>query len=380
MTASKLKEKILKIRSHIIPTSRIMQKEFYVTIAKENFIRLLCLSIFYFLFELRIRLTLPPQKSDMLRMISTFIFYFQAFSILVAIWQIKKKKTLNGVFAQWYISIYCIIVLSWAVNVGLNQVLHTGSITMFILTLTVTSAFFYRRVLITLLTNFGFYFYFAYNMKYGLDITVLVRPGPQKVPRAVELYTTDAFLIAAISCIIGIIVFSLRLSVFYEKEALKELISKDAMTGVLNHHAICETLKTETLRANRYDLPMSVLIIDIDHFKAINDTYGHQFGDEVIVEVAKIMQENCRETDYIGRYGGDEYLIVLTNTKSDKALEICDRLRKSIEAKQFENSCTVTVSCGLKNHEDENDDELIKHADEALYQAKKNGRNRVFRF
>ncbi len=377
MTTGILKEKISKYKNRFIPSSKNMQKEFYTTIAKENFIRLLCLSIFYFLFELRIRLNLPPPKSEMLGIISTFIFYFQAFTILISIWQIRKKKPLNGIFAHWFISIYCILVLTWSVSVSLNQVLTTGSITMFILTLTATSAIFYRRILITLVTNFSFYIYFAYNMKYVLDAPV-IRPGPQKLPRMIELYIADAFLITAISCIIGIIVFRLRLSVFYEKKTLEELISKDAMTGVLNHHAICEVLKTETLRAKRYDLPMSVLIIDIDHFKTINDTHGHQFGDKVIVEVAKMMQLNCRETDFIGRYGGDEFLLVLTNTTNDKAYEICDRLRKSIEKITFDNSCTVTVSCGLKNHHDETDDELIKHADEALYQAKKNGRNRIF--
>lgn len=366
-----------ELQSLFILPSKPLKNEFYTTIAHENFIRVFFVSMFYLLFEIYLIVTVPQPLDDRLRIVSTFIVYFHIAAIVISVWYIKNREKVKVVSSQWIISIYCIVLLYWAVSVSLVQISRVGSITMFILTLTGTSALFYRKMLITLATNFGVYIYFSYNVRSAMEITLGRPPGPGRGPGIIKLYISDAFLITGICCILGLIIFRLRLSVFLEKKALEELALKDAMTGVMNHRSICDVLEKELHRSKRYDLPLSVLIIDIDHFKGINDTYGHQFGDQVIKQVAKLITINCRETDFVGRYGGEEFLVILTNTERDMALELCERLRDNIENVDFGNSCNVTVSCGLKNRIDETDEELIYFADKALYNTKAKGRNRV---
>jgi len=380
MKSSVYKTKILNLIDLLIPVSKTLRKEFYTKIAYENYIRLFFVSGFYLLFELYIINTVPNLPKDpYLRFVSTFILYFQMVAVIIALWNISHKNNINGVLSQWIISIYCILILYWAVTVSLNQMLRTGSITMFILTMTATSALFFRRTLITILTNLCFSIYFAYNMKGLISPPNTVGPVIRRGHEMTHLFRNDAFLITGLSCILGVIVFRLRLRVFRENKALEDLALKDSMTQLMNHKAICDTLKTEIQRSERYSLPLSILIIDIDHFKKINDTYGHQFGDEVIIEVANTISDTCRETDFVGRYGGDEFLVILTNTSNDLAGQLCERLRHRIQNIDFGFSAHVTISCGLKSYLNESEEEMISMADQALYHAKENGRNRFVR-
>lgn len=119
-------------------------------------------------------------------------------------------------------------------------------------------------------------------------------------------------------------------------------------------------------------------MFDIDFFKCINDTYGHQTGDVVLAEVASALKSAVRETDFLGRYGGEEFLVVLPETELEIALNIGERIRKNIEALSFsEKDLRVTISGGLKEFKQGDASDLIKEADELLYMAKRKGRNRV---
>jgi diguanylate cyclase (GGDEF)-like protein len=152
----------------------------------------------------------------------------------------------------------------------------------------------------------------------------------------------------------------------------------DGLTKVFNRNYLDKSLKHEVQRANRYKSYLSVIMVDIDHFKQINDSYGHQVGDVALVEVAKMIQENIRETDIYGRWGGEEFLIICPGTSVDQTLRLAEKLRVCIEAIRVRQVNKLTASFGVSGYSsDMSLDELLAKADSALYRSKEAGRNSV---
>ncbi|MEH2920958.1 diguanylate cyclase [Samsonia erythrinae] len=157
---------------------------------------------------------------------------------------------------------------------------------------------------------------------------------------------------------------------------------KDTLTLLLNRRFLPTILRHEISLAMHANSSLSIAMIDIDHFKAINDTYGHTTGDNILKKIAEILYENTRNSDYIFRYGGEEFMIVLIEMSKHAAYAIIERLRKRIQDHkiQLQNGevITITISAGIAVYRGHPDYEcLIKAADDALYQAKSNGRNRI---
>jgi len=173
---------------------------------------------------------------------------------------------------------------------------------------------------------------------------------------------------------------------------LREQLITDELTKILNRKGLMELLKPWArevgFQLNNTDRrkalvvrALSLVFVDIDHFKKVNDTYGHQAGDVALKNIAKILRENVREVDIVGRYGGEEMIIGLIGANSEDAKKIADQLRQKIAdtpIKSHDQIIKVTASFGVATlSADLNLDELIKHADEALYRAKNSGRNKV---
>lgn len=162
---------------------------------------------------------------------------------------------------------------------------------------------------------------------------------------------------------------------------LVETATRDTLTGLYNSRYFRESLTTEFERANRYETNLSLLMIDIDHFKSINDTYGHQTGDKVLSDVAKIFSRCTRKSDIICRYGGEEFTIIVPETDEEGARVTGEKIRLMIEGKEFITSnaqLRVTVSIGVATNENiKTEEDLLKAADEAMYRAKNSGRNQV---
>jgi diguanylate cyclase (GGDEF)-like protein len=163
---------------------------------------------------------------------------------------------------------------------------------------------------------------------------------------------------------------------------ISEQSARDGLTGLYNRRKLQEQLAVEYARVRRYGGDLSVLVLDIDHFKRVNDSFGHLVGDDVIRMVADISARTLRETDHVARYGGEEFVALLPSTNIDGAREAGERLRAEIERAEIAagaNLISVTVSVGASQLRAEHDDveELIQDADAALYQAKRTGRNRV---
>ncbi|ADR34299.1 response regulator receiver modulated diguanylate cyclase [Sulfuricurvum kujiense DSM 16994] len=167
-----------------------------------------------------------------------------------------------------------------------------------------------------------------------------------------------------------------------DKKRVEEISVTDQLTQLHNRMYLESSFAKEIKRAKRYHHLFAVIMIDIDHFKEVNDTYGHDVGDNVLVSISQILSENIRETDILGRWGGEEFLIICPHTSSLEAYNLAEKLRVSIETHPIDvigyKSCSFGVSVFDLN--DETFKEVLKHSDEALYVAKKSGRNRVVEY
>jgi len=166
------------------------------------------------------------------------------------------------------------------------------------------------------------------------------------------------------------------------QEELERLANIDPLTGLNNRGALLRRLDEEIKHAERYGEDLALIMLDIDHFKKVNDNYGHLMGDDVLEKLATLMRQGIRAVDAVGRYGGEEFIIVLSKTNLSRAQDVSERIRKMIEVaemKNFEGKVFhVTISLGIAGWEaGEEGNSLISHADKALYAAKGNGRNRV---
>lgn len=159
---------------------------------------------------------------------------------------------------------------------------------------------------------------------------------------------------------------------------LEALATLDALTGLKNRRVFQEQLDFQIALAIRTASPLSVLILDVDHFKYINDTFGHPTGDRYLQMLARILQQNSRDVDIVARYGGEEFAIILLNTNQIDAINVAEKLRRAVEAESWPNTA-ITISIGVSTLSDDVHDQLhlLSSADRALYLSKERGRNRV---
>lgn len=161
-------------------------------------------------------------------------------------------------------------------------------------------------------------------------------------------------------------------------KTLEYLATCDFLTGLSNRRMAQEVLAKQVAHTARHNRPVSVILFDLDHFKRVNDTFGHEVGDYVLKEVAGLMAQCLRAGDVLGRWGGEEFVVVCEGTVIGDATQMAERLRWTLESYPFDHVGTMTASFGVTSHADGDTPEtMLKRADEALYQAKVRGRNRV---
>jgi len=177
-----------------------------------------------------------------------------------------------------------------------------------------------------------------------------------------------------------------NLDLVVKNRNLSEVSSRDGLTGLYNRWYLIEKIDSEINRALRHGSPMSVLMLDLDHFKRINDTWGHSAGDEVLKAIGKLLKDSCRVYDVPGRYGGEEFCIVLPETRMGNTQVVAERIRQRLESTEVAcggDSVVVTASIGIAGMDEPASSEilspaaLIDRADRALYSAKSRGRNRI---
>jgi len=193
-------------------------------------------------------------------------------------------------------------------------------------------------------------------------------------------FSLVALLFVEVALIFGWRLSHRHLNTIIRKQThtLRELSRRDVLTGLFNRRAIEEYLKEEMGRFARNGSPFSVIMLDIDHFKNVNDTYGHNAGDDVLVKLGVIVLRIIRMTDRFGRWGGEEFILLLPETQSGDASILAERIRKQVAETKYDNALSLTVSLGVAEHRSEESlTMLLQRVDAALYRAKEEGRNRV---
>lgn len=191
----------------------------------------------------------------------------------------------------------------------------------------------------------------------------------------------DQWPIRELILITLVYILLLTIAIFFtrDKIRLNELANKDQLTDIYNRHKLIELSEREFRRSKRNGRVFSALILDVDHFKNINDTYGHAEGDLILKEIGKLFKNTLRAVDIYGRWGGEEFLIITPETSAKNALIIAERLRMAINSIETPLTKSTTVSIGIAEFklDEQSIDEVIHRADEALYCAKETGRNKV---
>ncbi|MDA3907498.1 MAG: sensor domain-containing diguanylate cyclase, partial [Sulfurimonas sp.] len=163
-----------------------------------------------------------------------------------------------------------------------------------------------------------------------------------------------------------------------DKKIIEKISETDKLTQIFNRIKLDDTLENEFNRFLRHKHIFSLIIMDIDHFKSVNDSYGHQIGDSVLIEFANILKEHCRKTDIVGRWGGEEFMIICIDTDINGATNLAENLRLNVEKFEFDIVKHKTVSIGVSQVKDsDNIETIIKRVDDYLYKAKESGRNKV---
>jgi len=231
-----------------------------------------------------------------------------------------------------------------------------------------------RRLLLT-----GSLIFFASSVALGLLYVI-----PEYVSRGetADMYLLLRFFLANIVYIFLLMV-GLRLNEQYIRlrtlaETMTHLAHTDSLIRIANRRELDSTIESEIKRIERHAQPLSAILFDLDFFKQVNDNYGHEAGDTVLKEIAIVVQAHLRRSDLLGRWGGEEFLVITPQTDSIQARTLAERLRKAIFSHPLEDVGTITASFGVAEyHPPESAEAWLKRADDALYAAKQGGRNQV---
>lgn len=218
-------------------------------------------------------------------------------------------------------------------------------------------------------------------INYSFVVYFLLKFHPNEVNLKVELINI-LFLATVLPwfSLIGSYITNLRLKITKAFERIEQLAVTDELTQVFNRRRLLEILKEQKALCDRSDHCFCICIFDLDHFKSVNDNYGHEAGDIVLKTVSTVIDENIRDIDCLARYGGEEFMLVLTHTQIREAMVFAERVRELTEDIRFEgmDDLSITISMGVTEYtHSESVQTMINRADTSLYQAKSNGRNRV---
>lgn len=185
-----------------------------------------------------------------------------------------------------------------------------------------------------------------------------------------------SFIVFLINIVLSIIIIFLIKR--HVKDALEEMVNNDSLTGIYNRRFFTEFLRSEIERSERYKKVFCLIMLDIDFFKKINDTYGHDVGDKILKELTSVIKSCVRKSDLFARVGGEEFAIIVPETDLEAAMQLAEKIRLKVAENIFTNDLKVTISLGVSQYLVQDDNNTIyKRSDNALYKAKANGRNRV---
>jgi diguanylate cyclase (GGDEF)-like protein len=214
------------------------------------------------------------------------------------------------------------------------------------------------------------------------ELIEVLRQGQQQGERVMECVVDEATYELHVSHVPNVNLVRIYVAdITHRKRDEKEiylLATTDGLTGITNRREFTAILTREVERTKRYDTPLALAMYDLDHFKLVNDIFGHDVGDDVLRTVTELVKENLRATDIVARWGGEEFMVLMPHTAMQGAENTAEKLRRAIAEHHFDKVDRLTVSLGVTIFELADDlDSLLKRVDNALYLAKKQGRNRV---
>ncbi len=207
------------------------------------------------------------------------------------------------------------------------------------------------------------------------QLNIEIKKQNENLVKKEGVISTQKGVIAILLVLFAVIIVLVH-RVVKQNGLLNALSQTDPLTGLYNRRVLMDKLHNEVQKYNRYETPLSILFMDVDHFKKINDTYGHDKGDRVLKLIASLMNQHTRDTDICVRWGGEEFMILAINTDLENSIKLAEHFRSIVEKFDFHLETNVTVSIGIASMQKAQDkEELIKLADNALYKAKASGRN-----
>ena len=301
--------------------------------------------------------------------------------VLLGLW-LRRRSPDRLWFQHLAAQFYAVVLCYLGYHIGLNE-LSTGIV---LLGAPLFGFIVLDRTVVWLGTATGLALTLSLNYASALGLIPYAPVMQPAADAASQLFHLHSILIFAAPHFIFILLLADQTLHWWRRreDTIRVLSRTDMLTGLANRLAVMEMLEKEVARTLRHGPPLAVVILDLDHFKRINDTWGHPTGDRVLKEAARVLGASIRKTDVVGRYGGEEFMIVLPNTTLAGAIVLIERCREQLANTVImaDNGERVPISAsfGLVDNEDDmslDAEVLIKAADEALYQAKHDGRNRV---
>ena len=284
-----------------------------------------------------------------------------------------RFERFSNYFINFILSLYVITLTIFSITLALTIQSQADMMHMHIMILTGLIAILYFKPWESFLLIFGS----------GL-IMIFLLPFYQANPEVILVNQVNLFIYDIILWLFSLNLYLQRINTFslehdliLKNQELEHLVQTDSMTKLYNHKAILDFLSEEMQRSERNEQALSIILLDIDDFKRINDQFGHQVGDDVLIAISGIIKHFLRTIDRVGRYGGEEFLILLPNTNINAARLYALRLQALIRDYKLPNDDHLTVSGGLAEYTGESIDELIKQADQLLYRAKKSGKDQI---
>jgi diguanylate cyclase (GGDEF)-like protein len=362
-------KKFLKTVKIDLPTE--YKDDFFNELNKENQLKLLITSILLIISESIIYYFFRFDISDSSPIVLKFLI-FNTFSFPILLIFYLKIDNFNKVIIRSIQWLYLLGTLYYCCALTFAHQGKFESIHVYIMVVFAIAAFVQLTFIEIFLILASVYLYFYFMLPYfliNLD--------------ALTIFRINITLMNFIALIFNRMIYRMRISLFIDKKLiikkniqLNNLSMRDSMTSLLNHENIYKKLNDEIERTKKTTYPLTIIMLDIDDFKYINDNYGHIAGDKVIKKVSELLVANFRATDIIGRYGGEEFVIIMPKTSLEDSTSLAERIRLTVENCKFENDIAITVSGGIIEFHGESAEELIKKVDEKLYKAKKNGKNR----
>lgn len=340
------------------------------TILKKRIYTIL-LPVFFFSFCFIFYLVAKERALDLVNKI-TFISLCAGLAISYLFLIFKKNSFRNVELAVCFIGISVFLLRiydSILFVLGKDNFVHIGTVSYWFSLVYILLFFTFRgkkalaiSLIIYLLTLLPGTYHIFFSSQFSID----------------SLDTLVQFYIANIGNIVALYFFQKIIEVFLQAEVAQQSANTDYLTGLPNRRKMDKLLHEQICDAVNGGFPISISLFDVDYFKKVNDTYGHDIGDSVLIELANLLQKNVGPSDFIGRWGGEEFLLISSNRNLSNMGELAESLRILISGHSFEKVGSLTCSFGsaeLKKNEMAKD--LLRRADEGLYVAKENGRNRV---